>query len=262
MSGATMNRRRRGGVRWVSVSAGAAALLALAAGCNPPNRGSQVVADLPEPLVGTRPMPTGQQPDWHPWQPRPNNRPEPQPRNDGRPPVLRSTPYVARGGEAGWVPAGGIARRWECVVVHHSANDRDTPQGMAEWHQQRGWDELGYHFVIGNGVRFGDGEVWVGSRWPKQKTGAHCKVPGNYYNEHGIGICLIGNLDDHGPTARQMESLSRLVSFLCRQCDIPTSHIYTHGGVTHKTECPGRNFSLGELRRRVQRSASVAASSD
>ncbi|RIK70503.1 MAG: hypothetical protein DCC66_04250 [Planctomycetota bacterium] len=163
----------------------------------------------------------------------------------------RIAPPVARGGpNLGWMPPGGISNRWKCVVVHHSANDKSTPEGMRNWHMNgRGWDELGYHFVIGNGIGYGDGAVYVGARWAQQKHGAHCKTPNNFYNDHGIGICLIGNLDAHPPTPRQMEALGRLVSFLCDKTGVPTSKVFTHGGVTNKTACPGRYFSLPGLKR-------------
>jgi hypothetical protein len=233
---------------------GACALLA--AGCQPQTQtGPRVVENLPDPLIGSTPMRPGKPPrDPPPSRWRSPDSPQARLNPPARPPA----PADIRDA---WVPSGGISSRWNCIVIHHSANDRDTPEGMADWHVQRGWDELGYHFVIGNGVRYPDGEVYVGSRWPKQKTGAHCKVPDNYYNEHGIGICLIGNLDNHPPTARQMEALTRLIAFLSQRCGIPVSRIYTHGGITHKTECPGRYFSLNNIRQRVTRSGAVNATS-
>jgi len=152
-------------------------------------------------------------------------------------------------GEPGWMPAGGISDRWECIVIHHS----DSPSGNAadfdRWHRQRGWDELGYHFVIDNGAGGPDGRVEVGSRWEKQKHGAHCKVPGNYYNEHGIGICLVGNFDASYPSARQMESLRRLMRFLMAHTGIPPSRVLGHGEANGgNTRCPGRNFPMAQLR--------------
>ncbi len=160
-----------------------------------------------------------------------------------------------------WTPAGGISNKWECIVIHHSASNIASPQSMRSYHiNQRGWDELGYHFVIGNGVAYGDGAVYVGERWKKQMTGAHCKVPGNHYNEHGIGICLIGNFEQARPTPRQIESLARLVDFLTRKCGISQSRILTHGGVTHKTACPGRHFSLNSVLRRLTSQRLSAAS--
>lgn len=153
--------------------------------------------------------------------------------------------------EPGWIPAVGVSDRWTCLVIHHSASDRASPQAMDNAHRQRGWDELGYHFVIGNGIGYPDGQVFIGPRWLKQKHGAHCKVPGNYYNEHGVGICLMGDLEEHPPTERQMQSLARLVMFLEGQCNFGQDKVLTHGGITGKTRCPGRYFSLNDLYRRI-----------
>ncbi len=155
-------------------------------------------------------------------------------------------------GEAAWMPSGGISNRWKYVVIHHSANNRDTPEKIRDWHVRgRGWDELGYHFVIGNGVAYGDGQIYVGNRWKKQMHGAHCKTPGNEYNDHGIGICLIGDFQSSRPTQRQLASLAKLISYLTRKTGIPESRIKTHGGITHKTACPGRNFSLAPVLKQV-----------
>ena len=97
------------------------------------------------------------------------------------------------------------------------------------------------------------GQVEVGPRWTEQKHGAHTKTADEYYNQHGIGICLVGNFDKYPPNPKQMESLARLVKYLCRQYHIPVSHIYTHGGITHKTDCPGKYFDLAKLKRMVER---------
>ena len=156
-------------------------------------------------------------------------------------------------GEASWTPPGGIANKWTDIVVHHSASDSGGATAFDRHHRLvNKWDELGYHFVIGNGTDTGNGAVEVGSRWIKQKHGAHCKTPDNYYNDHGIGICLVGNFDQTSPTPQQLASLERLVRYLQQQCGIATSHVVTHGGVTAKTACPGRNFSIASLRNRVE----------
>jgi N-acetyl-anhydromuramyl-L-alanine amidase AmpD len=151
---------------------------------------------------------------------------------------------------------------WQVIVVHHSASDTGGSQTFDIAHRARGWDELGYHFVIGNGTDTPDGYVEVGSRWKKQKHGAHCKTPSNFYNDYGIGICLVGNFDETSPTPRQMQSLRRLVAFLSQRYHITSERIYGHGEVkgTH-TRCPGRYFPTSTIRYNVNSNAPLWASS-
>ena len=42
-------------------------------------------------------------------------------------------------------------RQWRYVVLHHSATDSGSAAEFDKLHRRRGWDELGYHFVITNG---------------------------------------------------------------------------------------------------------------
>jgi len=158
--------------------------------------------------------------------------------------------HQASWGDLDWSPAGP-ERPWQFIVIHHSA----TPTGSAAefdlMHRAKGWDELGYHFVIGNGTGSGDGQVEVGSRWRTQKHGAHCKVQGHpEYNDVGIGICLVGNFNETYPSEAQMASLSRLVRYLMNRYGIPRSRIYGHGQLK-PTDCPGRHFSYADLFQRL-----------
>jgi N-acetyl-anhydromuramyl-L-alanine amidase AmpD len=161
-------------------------------------------------------------------------------RRNGPPPVPR-----------GWVPQIP-SDRWDCIVIHHSATDFGGARRFDTGHREKGWDGLGYHFVVGNGSDTRDGLVEVGPRWIEQRTGAHCRSPEDYYNEHGIGICLVGNFDEGPPSPAQMQSLTKLVRYLCRKYDIPASKVYTHGGLTHLTACPGKHFDLKALRRSIK----------
>jgi N-acetyl-anhydromuramyl-L-alanine amidase AmpD len=144
------------------------------------------------------------------------------------------------------------SNRWECIVIHHSATDFGGARRFDKGHKDKGWDDLGYHFVVGNGSDTRDGQVEVGPRWKEQRHGAHCRSPEDYYNEHGIGICLVGNFDEGPPTAAQTQNLTKLVRFLCRKYDIPASKVYTHGGVTHMTACPGKHFNVKALRKSIR----------
>jgi len=159
-----------------------------------------------------------------------------------------------------WLPANHLEdkSRWQGIVIHHSASSYGCAAHEHKYHKSRGWDGLGYHFVINNGVfrnSYGrpDGLVEAGYRWRGQKTGAHCRKNGdhsNYWNKHTIGICLIGNFNKTRPTERQWRSLVKLIHFLQERYNIPTSRIKGHRDVK-PTDCPGRYFSFSELRRRL-----------
>ncbi len=149
--------------------------------------------------------------------------------------------------EPGWDVQ--VTREWRHIVVHHSASAVGSAAIFDKAHRERGWDGLGYHFVIGNGSASGDGEVEVGYRWKRQQAGAHA---GNAeYNQAGIGICLVGDFEhgDSRPSAAQMASLRRLVRFLQVKTGVPTSEICGHENVPGKsTQCPGKNFNLAAFR--------------
>jgi len=151
---------------------------------------------------------------------------------------------------AAWRPAGP-ERPWRFIVIHHSATATGSAGEFDRMHRAKGWDELGYHFVIGNGTGSGDGEVEVGGRWPVQKHGAHTKVANHpEYNDLGIGICLVGNFDVTRPTEAQMQSLMRLVRFLRDRYDIPRGRMYGHGQLK-ATDCPGLKFDYSDFFRRL-----------
>jgi hypothetical protein len=143
-------------------------------------------------------------------------------------------------------------RAWSAIIIHHSATGEGNATIIDKWHrEENGWNGIGYDFVIGNGTNSGDGEVEPTYRWRGQLTGAHCGgTPGNWANEEGIGICLVGDFSRSPPTARQMDSLVRLVRFLQARYHIPKSRIYGHGSTPggHITDCPGWRFPMNWLK--------------
>ena len=135
-------------------------------------------------------------------------------------------------------------RLWRYIVIHHSATDRGNAASFDQSHRRRGWDELGYHFVIDNGDGGPNGRIEVGSRWKKQKWGAHTGgTPNNEYNNHGIGICLVGDFSDRMPSRAQIASLERLVRYLASKYEIQPDNVIGHReGPNASTHCPGRIF--------------------
>jgi hypothetical protein len=159
-------------------------------------------------------------------------------------------------GERGGVPQEWLinvpANSWQYIVIHHSATPAGNAASFDRMHKAKGWDELGYHFVIGNGTGSGDGQIEVGPRWSKQKWGAHAKTADQRFNNYGIGICLVGNFDIERPTKAQMESVQRLVAYLMKTYRIPAVRVVAHSE-TKATDCPGRHMSVAEVRRAVSR---------
>ncbi len=151
-----------------------------------------------------------------------------------------------------WVAA--LPGKWTHIILHHSADDVGDAKVFDRAHRARGWDELGYHFVICTGSK--DGVVEVGPRWIKQKHGAHCRVSqtdDNYWNEHGIGICLVGDMSKHAPSQKQLASAAKLIAWLMTQSSIPRKNVLGHGQVPGaKTACPGKYFPYADLMRRVE----------
>ena len=146
-----------------------------------------------------------------------------------------------------WAPTAR-ANDWTWIVIHHSATDRGSAASFDAEHRRRGWDGLGYHFVIDNGNGGADGRVEIGYRWMKQAQGAHAGV--EIYNKQGIGICLVGNFDRSKPTEAQYRSLAQLTAWLMRTYNIPPERVIGHRDCKGKhTDCPGRYVDLAWLRR-------------
>jgi hypothetical protein len=155
-----------------------------------------------------------------------------------------------------WSPSSK-ARPWKYIVIHHSATSNGNAVKFDREHKAKGWDELGYHFVINNGNGGVDGRVEVGPRWPKQKWGAHAKTPDNRFNEFGIGICFVGNFQDAQPTFKQMQSGARLVAWLMKTYKIPASNVIGHDDAK-ATLCPGKNLNLAQIRTLANRAVADA----
>ncbi len=155
-----------------------------------------------------------------------------------------------------WLPQPIVEKDWTAIVIHHSATENGNAAIFDRIHREHNhWEGVGYDFVIGNGTDSGDGEVEVTFRWRGQIPGAHCGgTPGNWANEDGIGICLVGNFDRTTPTARQMQALATLVHFLQKRYKISESRIYGHNSTpgARVTNCPGAKFPMSKLKQMLR----------
>lgn len=127
------------------------------------------------------------------------------------------------------------------IILHCSATREGHSYHAADidlWHRARGFDKIGYHYVITL-----DGAIEKGRA--VEEVGAHCVG----HNANSIGVCYIGGLDSWGQpkdtrTSRQKFALSTLLMQL--HARFPHARIVGHREHAAKA-CPC--FDAAEYRR-------------
>lgn len=132
-------------------------------------------------------------------------------------------------------------KKWRGIVVHCSDSSWGTARDIDRWHKERGFSEIGYHFVIMNGylhnddqLEILDGSIERGRNL--EKHGAHAL---NFNRTH-IGICSISN---GYYTEAQAKSLFNLVVELMERYNIDIDDVLGHNEVSHK-KCPCFNVEV------------------
>jgi len=123
-------------------------------------------------------------------------------------------------------------RKISKIILHCAA----TPEGrdvstetIRQWHLDRGWSDIGYHYVIEL-----DGSINPGR--PVERIGAHVRN----FNRNSIGICYVGGLSSNmSPkdtrNESQLESLELLIEKL--MIEYPESTLHGHNEFSSKA-CP------------------------
>lgn len=96
-------------------------------------------------------------------------------------------------------------RKIDSIIVHCSATKAGqdfTAADIDRWHRERGFNGIGYHYVI----RL-DGRLEKGREI--DLPGAHCKG----WNERSIGLCYIGGLDENGHPADTRTNVQKRVLY-------------------------------------------------
>lgn len=119
------------------------------------------------------------------------------------------------------------------IIVHCTATPDGRPvtiREITQWHKQRGFSTIGYHYVI-----MLDGTVCNGRN--VDTVGAHC----TNHNSHSIGVCYVGGLDKvtkqpkDTRTPAQKYALTTLLKKL--KALYPKAKIYGHRDFANKA-CP------------------------
>lgn len=166
--------------------------------------------------------------------------------------------------------------RLKQIHVHHTATGNDYSRadvpgilrGIYRYHTQTlGWFDIGYNFLVD---RFG--RAWVG-----RSGGVNRLVRGAHtlgFNEHSVGIAVIGNLQSRAPWPEAVTAIVKLAAWKLDahgrdaegtvRVTSTGSDKYPDGTTvrlpvidghrdTNDTECPGRAYGkLPEIRNRAQ----------
>lgn len=127
------------------------------------------------------------------------------------------------------------------IILHCTATPEGKEHSNAEitiWHKNRGFNTIGYHYVIGL-----NGEVRPGR--DINVIGAHCRG----HNSHSIGVCYVGGLEDipnipisqlpakDTRTPAQKKALVKLVKELMAKYNLTAEQIHGHYQYDNKA-CP------------------------
>jgi N-acetyl-anhydromuramyl-L-alanine amidase AmpD len=114
---------------------------------------------------------------------------------------------------------------------------------IEKWHKQRGWNRVGYHYLIRK-----DGNVEQGL--DLETRGIHVKG----YNKNNIGIVMEGHHDKEKYTIWQTVALRFLCRDLQMEYNIPIENIKGHNEWPdqYKT-CPGTQINMDSLREYIHR---------
>ena len=134
-----------------------------------------------------------------------------------------------------------ITRSIKEIIIHCSATKHGiTTKQIKRYHvNEKGWSDIGYHFVIES-----DGSIHQGR--PINQPGAHCKG----HNSKSIGICYIGGRDAKGKlwriNRRQEQALADCINGLFMELG-KTVPVKGHNQYNAHKECPCMDPTLLDI---------------
>lgn len=119
------------------------------------------------------------------------------------------------------------------IIVHCTATPAGkdyTVDDIRRWHLQRGFSDIGYHYVI-----YRDGTVHEGRS--VDIAGAHCVG----HNTHSIGVCYVGGVQRNGKTPSDTRTNAQRAAMLNLLFELreayPNAKIHGHRDYASKA-CP------------------------
>ncbi len=138
------------------------------------------------------------------------------------------------------------------IIVHCTDSNYGDIKTIDRWHKERGFDGIGYHFLIYNTlpdyssyknrkpVPENDGLIMEGR--DLQKIGAHCRG----HNFDSIGVALVGV---NTFSKAQIFSLVNLVKLLMKQFGVGKNNVLGHYELNPAKSCP--NIDMEYFREKI-----------
>lgn len=122
------------------------------------------------------------------------------------------------------------------IIIHCTATAEGravTVKEVDEWHRQRGFSKIGYHYLIGL-----NGERSLGRNI--EEAGAHCVGQ----NANSIGICYVGGLSADGKTPKDTRTMTQKIALRTLveeiKANYPNITVHGHNEFAAKA-CPSFN---------------------
>jgi hypothetical protein len=136
-------------------------------------------------------------------------------------------------------------REIDKIVIHESDSVHGSASVIRGWHLERKFLDIGYHFVILNGIATSD--IFLSSLNGQIEVGRPLTIKGAGVKNHNTGaihICLIGKGGRY--TEKQFKSLFTLLKELVEKYNIKIENVLGHYELDKAKLCP--QIDMGKVR--------------
>jgi hypothetical protein len=138
------------------------------------------------------------------------------------------------------------SKRFDTIVIHHSATDTGNYETIKKAHLTRGWTDAAYHLILSNGsTEIPAGYLEPTNRYLDMEPSVATKDRES--NLRGIHLCIVGNYEKNEFPDELKAPLAHAVRLLQEKYDIGDDYILFHGRDCNATKCPGRHLRKKDL---------------
>lgn len=136
------------------------------------------------------------------------------------------------------------------IYIHCSDSTFGTANDIRSWHKDRGWRDIGYHYVVLNGMITPeyllptlDGSIEVGRPMDGDLIMSEFEVGAHTYgqNKDTIAICMIGT---NTFTPKQITATANLCYALMARFGLHWTDVFGHYEADNNKTCPNINMPM------------------